>query len=235
MGAGSPRTVGILGGMGPAATADFYARLVRATPAGRDQDHLPVVVWGDPTVPDRVAALAGTGPSPVPWLVRGMQGLAAAGAQVLAVPCNTAHPFLAEALEQAGTDLELVDMVERTAARAAQDHPGARVGLMATLGTVRHGMYEVAGASAGLDVQRPTEQCQDTVLEVIRGVKQGRALAELRAPYLRAVEGLAEQGCAAVLVACTELSVVAAETEAALPAIDASEVLARETVAAALR
>ena len=64
MATGAPRTVGILGGMGPAATADFYARLVRATPAERDQDHLPVVVWGDPTVPDRVAALAGTGPSP---------------------------------------------------------------------------------------------------------------------------------------------------------------------------
>ena len=231
----APRTVGILGGMGPAATADFYARLVRATPAERDQDHLPVVVWGDPTVPDRVAALFGTGPSPVPWLVRGMQGLAAAGAEVLAVPCNTAHPFLPEALAGSGTELELVDMVERTAAHAAQTHPLARVGLLATLGTVRHGMYQDAGAAVDLDVRPPDDGVQDTVLEVIRGVKQGRAVAEVCTAYLSAVEHLAERGCVAVLVACTELSVVAAETEAALPAIDASEVLARETVAAALR
>jgi aspartate racemase len=104
--------VGVLGGMGPAATADFYDKLVRATPATRDQHHLRVVVWSDPTVPDRSAAIVGDGPDPTPWLLRGGRVLTGAGAGLIAVPCNTAHAFLATVEEQIG--VPMVHMIDQT-------------------------------------------------------------------------------------------------------------------------
>src|SRR5204862_453702 len=88
------RIVGILGGMGPLATADLYRKIILATPAGRDQDHLHVIIDADPSVPDRSAALRGEAPDPTPWLLRGARRLEAAGAAFIAVPCNTAHAFL---------------------------------------------------------------------------------------------------------------------------------------------
>ena len=89
--------VGILGGMGPLATADFYTKLILATPATRDQEHLRVVMWADPTVPDRSVGILGDGPDATPWLVRGGQMLAAMGAAFIAMPCNTAHAYLPRA------------------------------------------------------------------------------------------------------------------------------------------
>jgi len=84
-------TLGVLGGMGAMATVDFLRKLVEATPAERDQEHIPLIVRFCPEVPDRAAALAGAGPSPQPALVAAAVELAAAGAQALAIPCNTAH------------------------------------------------------------------------------------------------------------------------------------------------
>ena len=84
-------TLGVLGGMGAMATVDFLRKLVEATPAERDQEHIPLIVRFCPEVPDRAAALAGSGPSPQPALVAAAVELAAAGAQALAIPCNTAH------------------------------------------------------------------------------------------------------------------------------------------------
>jgi len=106
--------VGILGGMGPAATADFYAKLTSRTPAVSDQDHLRVIIWSDPTIPDRSRALTGEGPDPTPTLRRGAQGLRAAGASLLAVPCNTAHAFLPGIMD--GLDIPVVDMIAAVAA-----------------------------------------------------------------------------------------------------------------------
>src|SRR5436305_14021021 len=84
---------GILGGMGPAATADLYQKIIAATPATRDQEHIPVVIWADPTVPDRTPAVLDGGEDPTPWLLRGAERLVAMGAAFIAVPCNTAHAF----------------------------------------------------------------------------------------------------------------------------------------------
>src|SRR5579875_1708753 len=85
------KILGVLGGMGPLASAHFMARLTLLTPATRDQDHIPAVLWSDPRVPDRNAARLGTGADPLPVLLRGLAGLRAAGAGAIAIPCNTAH------------------------------------------------------------------------------------------------------------------------------------------------
>lgn len=104
-----PRVLGVLGGMGPLATSGFLECVVRATPASRDQDHIPTMVWSDGRVPDRTEALLGQGPSPLPALTRGVQTLVLTGVDVIAVTCNTAHFYL-PSLKRL-TDLPFLNMV----------------------------------------------------------------------------------------------------------------------------
>ena len=88
---GNDRVLGVLGGMGPLASAQFMLRLTLLTPAHRDQDHIPTVLWSDPRIPDRTVAEPSEGSHPLPWLLRGLTALRSAGCGAIAIPCNTAH------------------------------------------------------------------------------------------------------------------------------------------------
>ncbi|EFL23514.1 aspartate racemase [Streptomyces himastatinicus ATCC 53653] len=181
--------VGILGGMGPAATADFYAKLIRATPAARDQDHVPVVIWADPTIPDRTAALLDHGADPSPWLKRGAHYVALAGANLIAVPCNTAHAFLG-AVRSAAAPVPVLDMVAETAEEVARSQPGATVGILATTGTLTAELYQNALSRCGLKPLIPDSTAQQAVMSAIRQVKAGGDLAHARrlmSPALRSL------------------------------------------------
>ena len=181
--------------MGPAATAHFQTRLVELTDAAADADHPVVVTWSDPTVPNRVAALQGRGPSPVPALRHGLGVLAGAGAQVLAVACNTVHPFLPEAL--AGFDLQLVDMIEVAAEETAAAGISTAA-VLATAATLEHGMYARALDSRSVVAHTPQEGTQAAVLELIAAVKAGVPVRGLVSGYvlgaLRRGSGLSRGG-----------------------------------------
>lgn len=221
--------LGVLGGMGPLAAAEFLRALVLETPATRDQDHLRVVLWGDPTVPDRVAPiLRGEGPSPVPALLAGVRALEVAGATFLAMPCNTAHFWHTEL--QAATALPFLHI-----AHAAADHLAAgqgsgrpaRVVLFATKATLAARIFEAPLRARGCEPEAPPDADQDGVLlPAIAAIKRG-ALDEARL----AVEGLVarafERGADAVLLACTELTAVASEAPRPRLVIDATRALAR--------
>ena len=88
------KVLGVLGGMGPLASAHFMMRLTQLTPAERDQEHIPTILWSDPRIPDRIAARNGTGPDPLPWLLRGINGLRQAGCGAIVIPCNTVHGWI---------------------------------------------------------------------------------------------------------------------------------------------
>ncbi|MFI9153563.1 aspartate/glutamate racemase family protein [Streptomyces sp. NPDC053367] len=227
-------TVGILGGMGPLATADFYRKVIDATPAGVDQDHLPVVVWADPTVPDRSAALTGHGPDPTPWLVRGAHRLEALGARVIATPCNTAHAFLDEV--RTSVRVPMLDMIAETAAEIRSAHPEVTaVGLLATTGTIRAGLYQRALEAAGLRVVVPGELSQgEAVTGAIRRVKAGDTGPAAARLVERAGEELAVRGAGLLVAGCTELPLVLGGRSAGLPVVDPTAVLARATVREAL-
>lgn len=229
-GAPTPPVVGILGGMGPAATVDFYAKLIAATPAGRDQDHLPVVIWSDPRVPDRTAALTGDGPDPTPVLWAGIEGLAEAGVRLLAVACNTAHAFVAPLAEAAG--LELVSIIDVTVADlASSPGAGARVGLLATAGTVDSKLYHHACQRVGIEVVAPDPQQQNAVTEAIAAVKAGRAGAVESATVNAVIDTLGGRGAQAVIAGCTEIVLaLGATANSTIPVVDPAELLAREVV-----
>lgn len=225
--------LGVLGGMGPMATVDFLAKLVRATPAGRDQDHIPTLVCSAVDIPDRADAILGTGPDPLPALRAALARLEAGGATRIAIPCNTAHHW--HAALQAATALpilHIVDAVAETLARSGTGTgSGGRIGLLATDGTLRSGLYPERLARHGLACRAPDEAGQAAVSAAIRLVKAGR-VAEAT-PLLEAqVRALAEAGCDRVVMACTEIPLALAGSDPSGLLVDATEALARACVAA---
>jgi aspartate racemase len=202
-------TIGVLGGMGPEASADFYRRITQRTLASRDHDHLHVIVDSDPSVPDRTAYLKGLGPDPTPALISMARRLAAAGAEILVIACNTAHAFFARV--SASVDVPMVDWVGEAARSVAAVHaPGTTIGILATTGTVDAGLYHHAFEALGLKVVVPNKERQDELMRVIYGPGGVKAGASDRAALARRVGEIAEvlnrTGAAATLLACTELS-----------------------------
>jgi aspartate racemase len=226
-------TVGILGGMGPAATADFYDKLVRATPAATDQDHLRVVIWADPAVPDRTAALLGTGPDPTPWLLRGAEQLRACGADLLAVPCNTAHAFAPRVAQACGLPLVSIIDVTADAVRAARPRP-SRAGLLATTGTVRSGLYHSALTAAGIDVVVPDERGQRHVMDAIAAVKGGRVDESVNEALAGVAGALVDAGAQTVIAGCTEIVLGLRGDAIGVPLLDPAQLLAERVVRIAM-
>lgn len=223
--------MGVLGGMGPAATVDFYAKLIRATPATSDQDHLRVVVWADPTVPDRSAALLSGGTDPTPRIEEGARALAAAGAELIAVPCNTAHAFLAGLADRVG--VPLVDMIQEVAhVVRAMDPPVHRVGLLATTGTVRAGLYHERLAGVA-EVLLPDEAGQEALMGAIHAVKSGRPTAEAERVVADLAGRLVDRGAQLVVAGCTELPLLLPPAGLGIPVLDPAVVLAEAVVARA--
>ena len=162
--------VGILGGMGPMATVEAYRRIVLATPARRDQDHLHVIIDADPSVPDRTLAIIDGGPDPRPWLGASAARLVAAGAEIICMPCNTAHAFYPWLQDR--VPVPIIHMVDEVAADATR--VGARiVGLLSTQGTIATGIYSDTLTRAGLECRMPSDAAQSRVDEAIALVKAG--------------------------------------------------------------
>ena len=226
--------VGILGGMGPAATGDLYLKIVAETPADVDQDHIPVVIYADPRVPDRTDALLHDGVDPVPWLVRGALQLEKLGVSFIVIPCNTAHAFLDRV--EAEIDTPILSMLETAAEAISGGYPGVRrVGLLATTGTIRAGIYQETLKRRGIEVIVPDEELlEHCVMPAIRAVKANNYHESVRSRLVEAAEYLEQRGAHAVLAACTEIPVVLSNDDIRLPLIDATEELAKATVREAL-
>ncbi len=222
--------VGILGGMGPAATADLYMKIIAATPATRDQDHLHVVIWADPTVPDRSNALLHGGTDPIPWLLRGAKQLVAMGAAFIAVPCNTAHAFF-PAIEREITT-PLIHMMDETATAVELAHPSIqRVGLLATTGAIASGLYQEWFARHHIEVMVPNDDLQErAVMGAIHRVKAGKAGRDTTDMLSQAAVSLVKHGAEALIAGCTELPLVFRDGDASVPVIDPTRVLAEAIV-----
>ena len=231
---GRRRTIGVIGGMGPLATADFYLRLVRATPAATDQEHLHVLIDSNAQIPDRTAAIEGRGPDPTPALVETACRLVAAGAEVLVIPCNSAHAFLGAI--RGHVQVPVLDIMEEVAATAASLTPmPAAVGLLATPGTVRRRLYHDALARRGIAVHTPAAAGQRTVSEAIASVKAGDVGPAVRGRARAAAGELVRAGAAALVLGCTELPLILAPEDVRVPLLDGTEILARAAVREGLR
>ncbi len=223
--------LGILGGMGPLATADFLRKLVEVTPAERDQDHIETMTLCAAAIPCRIAALEGRGPDPLPAMVVGLRRLEAAGATRLVIPCNTAHHWHASL--QAATPLPILHIVDTVvAAMARRGVNEGRIGLLATTGAIRAGVYQTRLAACGFACQLPEDI--DETMRAIALVKAHR-LAEAGAIFRRQADALLAAGCRQVVLGCTEIPVALAQVGARdARYVDCNEALARACVAACL-
>ena len=220
------RMLGVLGGMGPLASAHFMTRLTLLTPAERDQDHVPTILWSDPRVPDRTRARSG-GEDPLPWLLRGVAGLRQAGVGAIAIPCNTAHGWYEPIREAAGVPvLHIVDAAIDELRRQAM--PPGPVGVMGTEATLAMRLYQDRLEGQGWwCLVPPDATMHDVVSPAIALVKANR-VAEAYAPLADCVAGLAARGAVAVVLGCTEIPLgIQAGPAPAIPVIDTTDALAR--------
>ena len=217
------KTIGVMGGMGPAATVEFFRRLVAATPAARDQDHPRILIDNDPGVPSRTEAILNGAASPEPALVAMAQNLERAGAELLAMPCNTAHHYL-DAIRDA-VEIPALDMLEETVRRVDE----RCVGLLATSGTVRTGLYERTLAEKGVRLLVPDDAEQERVMQAIEAVKSGADPRSLAPELAQTAAALAARGAQAVIAGCTEISLVPGD-EMPIRWIDALDALVKATL-----
>jgi aspartate racemase len=218
-------TLGVLGGMGPAATLDFLQKLQAYTPAESDQDHIRVLVDINPKVPDRNApgSLAG------PVLAEMAGALRGAGAEVLAIACNTAHAY-AGLIERA-SGLPLIDMIETGAAAAARS--GAmRVGVLGTKGALK--LYREYLAAQALGLVSLEAERQEAFMELLYRIKRGDTGPEVRAAMRGLAQELIGHGAEAIIAGCTEVPLVLAPGDLKVEFIDSGDLLARRCVAVCL-
>lgn len=220
------KTVGVIGGMGPEATVDFLRRIVAATPAQGDADHIRVLIDNNPKIPSRIAALIdGTGADPLPVLADMARGLERQGADFLTIPCNTAHYYLPRIAE--AVSIPILDMVALAIAKVE----GRRIGMLASPAVQKVGLYASRLAASGKTAVFPDPRNEERLLDVIRAVKANALTEQHRQDY---AEIAASLDVDAYLIACTELSVIGAPYGITKPHIDALDVLVDETIELAL-
>jgi len=223
------RIIGILGGMGPEATADLYLEIIRLTPAEKDQEHLPVLIYSNPKVPDRTKAILEGGEDPVPILLESAKVLESGGAGIIVIPCNAAHYFLPRLQEQ--MSVRLLNMLEETLLSFKSHQPqGRSVGLLATTGTVHSGIYGDLFSREGVDVLVPDDADQERVHSGIQTVKAGAHDKTTRDMFHSVGASLVRSGAQAVILGCTEIPLSFESEEVDFFALNPTRILAQAAV-----
>ncbi|QAT50057.1 amino acid racemase [Caproiciproducens sp. NJN-50] len=219
------KTIGVLGGMGPLATADLFRKIILMTQADSDNDHIRVIIDSNVNIPDRTEAILHHGKDPLPEMMKSAKLLEAAGADVIIMPCNTAHYFI-RSLERSVT-VPFLNMISLTA-NELRENQIKTAGLLATDGTCKSGLYEKALTAAGIRTLTPEPGGQERVMQAIYRVKAGK---EVPASELwPVVEKLEAGGAEGIILGCTELPLILKPAQMRIPCFDPTAVLAKQAV-----
>jgi aspartate racemase len=223
------KTIGILGGMGPEATADLFYRIIKTTPVERDQDHFHVIIDSNPNIEDRTPAITGSGPSPLPLMIESGKNLEVAGSDFLIMPCNTAHFFYDDLQKELG--VPLLHMIKLCVDYTSIKYPRVKkVGLLATDGTIASKLYHDAYKNKGIVTITPSNESQSHVMDTIyKSIKKGN-LEKGKEVLLRVANELIDVGIDALVCGCTEVSIVLNNSDMCLPLIDPLQILAEEAI-----
>jgi aspartate racemase len=228
------RMIGILGGMGPEATLDLYRHIIKLTPAVKDQDHIRILIYSNPKIPDRTEAIAGNGESPLAELIRSAKLLEKSGVGIIAMPCNASHYFLSQIQREVG--IPILDMIAETCRALHETLPQAkRVGLIAALGTVHSGVYHKALERLGINTLVPARADQQRIQAAIGQVKAGAQNRSTQEIFQSIGMRLVEAGASAVILGCTEVPLAFEPDEVTYPSMNSTRILAKAAVAWALR
>jgi aspartate racemase len=223
------RIIGILGGMGPEATVDFFREIVNVTPARNDQDHVPVLIYSNPRMPDRASAILYGAESPLPHLREAAVVLERGGAGIITIPCNTAHYYLEDL--RAAVRIPVLNMIEEACRALRAGYPEASTaGLLATTGTVRMRLYEDFLEKEGVRVIAPPDEEQVFVQSAIDRIKAGAPRDEVHPILKTACGNLMARGASLVILGCTEIPLVLDSTDPAYPILNPTRILAQTAV-----
>jgi aspartate racemase len=229
------KVIGILGGMGPDATVDCFDKIIKNTPATKDQDHLRVVIDSNPNVPDRTAAIIGDGQSPVPAMVEGCHALQRAGADFIIIPCVSAHVFLADVQQQ--IELPVLSIFDGVAEAVTRDHPEIKiVGLIGTTGTVSGGLFQKRLAQEDITTLVPGDAMQAEIMAAIYDIKNSkpsRSMTDITNELVSAAESLIlkkPEGAQGIIAGCTEIPLALKQKHLSIPYFDAVTILARAAI-----
>ena len=224
------KIVGVIGGMGPEATVDLMMRVIKATPAEDDIDHIRMFVDNKPKVPSRIKAIIeGTGESPAPCMAEMARKLAVSGADFLVIPCNTAHFYYDEVCRV--VDIPVMNMIDVTVEAVFNENASIRtVGLLASKAVLMTGLYTKPFKGKGIGVIYPSPGLQDLLMESVRKIKTGKYDIGDREALQSAADELVRKGAGALIVACTELSIICDGLDAGVKVYDSSQVLAESIV-----
>jgi aspartate racemase len=227
------KIIGILGGMGPEATIDFFAKIVKGTGAKKDQDHLRILIDNNPKIPDRTSALQGKGKSPLAELVRSARLLERAGADFLVIPCVTVHYYHRSL--QKRLKIPVLHIVEETLGFIKTNLKKVhKIGLIATAGTIQTGLFQDIFSRKDVELVVPSPSSQKKqVTEAIYGKKGIKAIGpseNSKKLVLEASRSLIGQGAQAIIAGCTEIPLVLKEGDLPVPVIDVLSVLAASAI-----
>ncbi|MFQ5825029.1 MAG: aspartate/glutamate racemase family protein [bacterium] len=224
------KTIGVLGGMGPESTALFFQRIIQLTPAQKDQDHIPVIIYSDPQIPDRSKAILEHGPSPLLALVKGIEMLEKAGSDFICIPCNTVHYYF-KRMESA-SHVPLINLIEEMVNVTLNEYDNVKnVGLLATIGTVKTKIYQKAFQKENIKVVVPDDwELNDLHSAILRLKGQSQNSYSI----LKFAENLIKKEIQVLLLGCTELSLIRSHLSLKVPIIDSVDVLAKKAVNLAL-
>jgi aspartate racemase len=195
--------LGILGGMGPAASAEFVTRLIKQTPAACDQEHIPFVLWNEPRVPDRSTAMRAGNDDPLPWLQAGIRGLKSVGCDRVVIPCNSAH-FWYDELVKLG--VPIVHIVDSIADELRGLHiENETIGVIGTQGTIECGIYQLRLQRQGWKCLVPNQEQMDLFVQPAIDLIKADKIAESHMLIMKVIHSLIDRGARAVVLGCTEL------------------------------
>lgn len=224
------KSIGILGGMGPLATADLFQKIVVMTRAACDNDHIRIYIDDNTAIPDRTAAILHGGADPVPVMADSVKKLEACGADCIIMPCNTAHYFLPRLRPL--TEVPFLSMLEATAKACAKTYPDRVAAVLATKGTLATGLYAEALENEGVPYLIPDPSEQDALMRVIyEGVKADAPPEQYRGDMLWVLDRLIARGADYFILGCTELPLAAQLLRLPHTTIDPTTELAKAAIA----
>jgi len=225
------KQIGILGGMGPEATSELFSLIIKNTQAQNDQDHIPVLIVNNPKIPDRSLFIMGKGPSPLNMLIEGALKLERMGADIILIPCNTAHFFIKQIEEK--IHVPIIDMIKETARYVLCKYPEIkRYGLLSTSGVYKTAIYKKAFEDIALEIINPDtlyQQHNMTAIYGINGIKAGFKTVP-RKTLLQSVANLEAKRVCAIISGCTEISLVLKQPDINIPLINPLKILAVKSI-----
>jgi aspartate racemase len=223
----STKTVGVIGGLGPAATLDFFQRILKRTKAVRDQDHLRLIIDNNTKVPDRNAAAKNGGPSPGAVIAATARGLETAGADFIVMACNTAHAYENEIREK--ISVPFISMIEETVLAVADLRP-ERAGVLAADGCLAANLYQDGLRKAGVEPVLLSADSQRTFMELIYRIKSGDTGETVRRSMATLAKKLEVQGAEVIVAGCTEVPLVLSQDDVEAELISSTDVLVERTI-----